>query len=207
MKRATQFMVDKVGPLQAEPLDEGAQPSLTVPHRPSACRHGRPSARRSRSPVSMAMSEYAGSRPRCPVLAGVQVASASGVTHTVTRPRCCSARSYCRQFSILYLAFGLRWRRGSLGLHLGSRPLRPAPNPLKVPAGSPPDGIYATKPCRMASGSRNSSRPGFRAGHRPSRAWFGWCPRSTSTRPAVSAPNRGDSCGTCRTLSPSGAPG
>jgi hypothetical protein len=31
MKRATQFMVDKVGPLQAEPLDEGAQPSLTVP--------------------------------------------------------------------------------------------------------------------------------------------------------------------------------
>jgi len=52
-------------------------------------------------------------RPRRPVAAGTQAAMASGVTQTVRLPRRRIVASYSAQFSILYRALGILWRRGS----------------------------------------------------------------------------------------------
>ena len=57
--------------------------------------------RRSRCPVSIAMSEKVRDRPRRSVLGGCQAAKASGVTHTVKLPRCWSALSYSGQLVTL----------------------------------------------------------------------------------------------------------
>jgi hypothetical protein len=69
-----------------------ARPSRVASERsrPSVCLQGRPKARRSRCPVSIAMSAYRGDRPGRPVWGGCHAAKASGVTHTVRLPRRCS---------------------------------------------------------------------------------------------------------------------
>ena len=55
-------------------------------------------------------------RPRRPVLGGCHAAKASGVTHTVTLPRCWSALSYSGRLLTLWRALGILWRRASLAL-------------------------------------------------------------------------------------------
>src|SRR4051812_37461677 len=91
--------------IQAEQGGERAQQAFGL-------LQGRPKARCSRCPVSIAMSEYVRDRPRRPVLGGCQAAKASGVTHTVRLPRCWSALSYSGQLRTR----GILWRRGSLAL-------------------------------------------------------------------------------------------
>ena len=59
---------------------------------------GRPKARRSRCPVSIATSEYRRDWPSWPVLGGCHAAKASGVIQTVRLPRCWSAQSQAGQF-------------------------------------------------------------------------------------------------------------
>jgi hypothetical protein len=71
----------------------------------------------------VAMSEYADARPWCPARAGAQASSTSGVTRTITLPRCCRAWPYSRQFenSVPGLRIFVTARFIVLVRHAGSR--------------------------------------------------------------------------------------